>query len=55
MSARKPEWIFVAGKRVDMLPKRNTPTCPAVDPDDDRRCALPKGHKGSHKHEEDAS
>lgn len=28
--------------------------CPAVDPDDGRRCALPGGHSEPHKHEEDA-
>jgi hypothetical protein len=50
--SRKPEYIIVGGKRIELL---IGPTCPVTDPDDGRRCALPKGHKGSHKHEEDAS
>lgn len=53
--SRKPDFIWVNGRKVSLLLE---PPCPAIDPDDGRRCALPKGHaqgpdKTPHKHEED--
>lgn len=51
-TSRKPDFIWCEGRKISLLIE---PPCPAVDPDDGRRCALlPKGHKGPHKHEEDA-